>query len=39
MKIVAFAGSSSKESINKKLVTYVAEHFPTVKKKILNLKD
>ena len=39
MKIVAFAGSSSKESINKKLVTYVAEQFPNVEKEILDLND
>ncbi len=38
-KILAFAGSSSKNSINKKLVTYVASLFENVEIEILDLND
>lgn len=39
MKIVAFAGSSSRASINKKLVTWVASHFVNDAVTILDLND
>lgn len=40
MKIVAFAGSNSSQSINKKLVTYVAQHFTGEHEvEILDLND
>ena len=38
-KIIAFAGSSSKNSINKQLVTYVASQFENVACEILDLND
>ncbi len=38
-KIIAFAGSSSKNSINKQLVTYVASQFKNVECEILDLND
>src|SRR5690606_12845149 len=38
-KIIAFAGSSSKNSINKKLVTYVSSLFEKVEVEILDLND
>ncbi len=38
-KIIAFAGSSSKNSINKQLVTYVASQFENVSCEILDLDD
>ncbi len=38
-KIIAFAGSSSKNSINKQLVTYVASQFENVASEILDLND
>lgn len=38
-KILAFAGSSSKNSINKQLVTYVASQFENVATEILDLND
>lgn len=38
-KIIAFAGSSSKNSINKQLVTYVASQFENVTFEILDLND
>jgi chromate reductase len=39
MKIVAFAGSPSKKSINKKLATYAASLFENCEVEILNLND
>lgn len=39
MKIIAFAGSSSRESINKKLVTYAAGHFSQHDVEVLDLND
>jgi NAD(P)H-dependent FMN reductase len=39
MKVVAFAASSSKNSINKKLVTYAAGLFRNVEVEILDLND
>lgn len=39
MKILAFAGSNSKESINKKLVTYVARQFSGSDTEIVDLND
>jgi NAD(P)H-dependent FMN reductase len=39
MKILAFAGSNSKQSINKKLVTWVATHFSSADVQILDLND
>lgn len=39
MKIVAFAGSSSKNSINKKLATYTASLFKNADIEILDLND
>ncbi|WNM20433.1 NADPH-dependent FMN reductase [Flavobacterium capsici] len=38
-KIIAFAGSSSKNSINKKLVTYATSFFENVDVEILDLND
>ncbi len=38
-KIIAFAGSSSKNSINKQLVTYVASQFKNIECEILDLND
>lgn len=39
MKIIAFAGSSSKNSINKKLAIYAASLFKNVEVEILDLND
>ncbi len=39
MKIIAFAGSNSHESINKKLVTYVSGFFNNDEVEILDLND
>ena len=39
MKLLAFAGSSSKQSINKKLATYAAGLFENVEVEILDLND
>ena len=39
MKIIAFAGSSSTNSINKKLVTYAAHLFKNATAEILDLSD
>jgi len=39
MKLLAFAGSSSKQSINKKLATYAAGLFENVDLEILDLND
>ena len=39
MKLLAFAGSSSRNSINKKLVTYAAGLFENVEVEILDLND
>jgi len=39
MKIIAFAGSSSQNSINKKLVVYAASLFENVEIEILDLND
>lgn len=39
MKILAFAGTNSHESINKKLVTYVTEFFPNDEIEIVDLND
>ncbi len=39
MKIIAFAGSPSKHSINKKLATYAASLFETTAVEILDLND
>ena len=38
-KIIAFAGSSSKHSINKQLATYAASLFHNVEVEILDLND
>ena len=38
-KIIAFAGSSSKNSINKQLATYAANLFENSKVEVLNLND
>lgn len=38
-KIIAFGGSSSKNSINKQLATYVANLFPNVFVEVLDLND
>ena len=38
-KIIAFAGSSSKDSINKKLATYTANQFENCSVEILDLND
>ncbi len=38
-KIIAFAGSNSKNSINKQLVTYVANKLPTMETQVLDLND
>lgn len=39
MKIIAFAGSTSTESINKQLVTYAASHFQEHEVELLDLND
>lgn len=39
MKIIAFAGSNSKHSINKKLVTYAASLFEGADAEVLDLND
>ncbi len=39
MKIIAFAGSNSKHSINKKLATYVASLFERADVEVLDLND
>ena len=39
MKIIAFAGSNSKNSINKKLVTYASSLFENAEVEILDLND
>ncbi|MES2574967.1 MAG: NAD(P)H-dependent oxidoreductase [Bacteroidota bacterium] len=39
MKIIAFAGSPSKKSINKKLATYAASLFENVEVEVLDLND
>lgn len=39
MKIIAFAGSNSKNSINKKLVTYAASLFKNAEVEIVDLND
>lgn len=39
MKIIAFAGSNSSKSINKKLVTYASTLFKNVEVEILDLRD
>ena len=39
MKLLAFAGSSSKHSINKQLATYAASLFKNVETEILDLND
>ena len=39
MKIIAFAGSPSKKSINKKLATYAASLFETIDVEVLDLND
>jgi NAD(P)H-dependent FMN reductase len=39
MKVIGFAGSSSKNSINKKLVEYTLSLFENVNKEVLNLND
>ncbi|MEO8517068.1 MAG: NAD(P)H-dependent oxidoreductase [Flavobacterium sp.] len=39
MKIIAFAGSNSKNSINKKLVTYVSHLFEGAEVEVLDLND
>jgi len=38
-KIIAFAGSNSKNSINKQLVAYVANHIKTIDSQVLDLND
>ena len=38
-KIIAFAGSSSRNSINKQLATYAANLFQNVEVEILDLND
>ena len=39
MKIIAFAGSNSQQSINKKLVTYTASLFENAEVEVLDLND
>ena len=39
MKIIAFAGSNSRDSINKQLVTYAANLFENAHVEVLNLND
>ena len=39
MKIIAFAGSNSKKSINKKLATYAASLFENAEVEVLDLND
>jgi chromate reductase len=39
MKLIAFAGSSSKSSINKKLVTYVSTLFSGMESEVLDIND
>jgi chromate reductase len=39
MKIIAFAGSNSRNSINKKLVTYASTLFTGAQVEILDLND
>ena len=39
MKIVAFGGSNSKESINKQLATYASKQFDGAEVEILDLND
>lgn len=39
MKIIAFAGSNSQDSINKKLATYTASLFENVQVEVLDLND
>ena len=39
MKIIAFAGSNSKNSINKKLVSFAAKQFKNAEVEILDLND
>ncbi len=39
MKIIAFAGSNSQQSINKKLVTYAASLFENPEVEVLDLND
>ncbi len=39
MKIIAFGGSNSKQSINKKLATYAAKQFKNAEVEILDLND
>jgi NAD(P)H-dependent FMN reductase len=39
MKVIAFAGSNSKNSINKKLATYAAKQFKNAEVEILDLND
>ena len=39
MKIIAFAGSNSSKSINKKLVTYASSLFENAEVEILDLRD
>lgn len=39
MKIIAFAGSSSKQSINKKLAVYAAQQFKNFEVEVLDLND
>lgn len=39
MKIIAFAGSNSKNSINKKLASYAAKQFKNAEVEILDLND
>ena len=39
MKIIAFAGSNSKKSINKKLATYVSHLFENASVEVLDLND
>jgi NAD(P)H-dependent FMN reductase len=39
MKIVAFAGSNSRESINKQLAEYAAKQFTGAEVEVLDLND
>lgn len=39
MKVIAFAASSSKESINKQLVTYAANLIENAEVEVLDLND
>lgn len=39
MKLIAFAGSSSKSSINKQLVTYVSTQFSELDSEVLDIND